>query len=402
MTAWRYLSADHVGAADGLAVDEAVTLGYTRDGHRRPPTLRLYTYRSHCALVGRYQHLDAEVRLDACRALGVDVNRRPTGGGAIVMGEGQLGVAISTFAPAERRPRQLLEEFSAGIVAGLARAGITAEFRGKNDLAVDGRKIAGLGLYLDGSGGLLFHASVLADLDVELMLAVLDIPAAKLGERAALAVNERVTTISRETGRPWDGARLRPVVAEGIAAELGVELVPGELDPAERHRADQLVASRYGTAEWAREYSPRTDATATATLRLGAGTARVYLASHDRTVKSLLFTGDFNSVPAPLVAIEEQLRWKRLEAAVVEEVVTRCLAGHPEVAEPTAVTAAILAAAERAGQGPGAGGGAGGGAAAESAGDRDPAGDAEPDGEQPLSAPERVGSCYFPEVVDAL
>ena len=47
--------------------------------------------------------------------------------------------------------------------------GIAASFRGKNDLEVAGRKIAGLGIHRDASGGLLFHASLLLDLDVALM-----------------------------------------------------------------------------------------------------------------------------------------------------------------------------------------------------------------------------------------
>ena len=53
---------------EGLALDEALMASYARGEPRRPPTLRLYTYRTHCALIGRYQNLDAEVDLAACRA----------------------------------------------------------------------------------------------------------------------------------------------------------------------------------------------------------------------------------------------------------------------------------------------------------------------------------------------
>lgn len=365
---WRYLGDDAVPAGYGLAFDEAMTAGYTRDTQDLPPTLRLYTYRSHCALVGRYQHLAAELDLAACGRRGVEVNRRPTGGGAIIMGAGQLGVAVATRAPGEQRPKELLERFSAGIVEGLAALGIRASFRGKNDLAVSGRKIAGLGLYLNGSGGLLFHASVLADLDVQLMLEVLRIPAAKLADKAVAAVEERVTTVTRQLGEAWDGDRLREVVAGGFREALGLELVPGEPASYELELTASLVRDRYGSPEWWNEYSPRSDATATATMRLPSGLVRLYLACSDRTVKSILFTGDFNAVPAALLAIEENLRWKRLHRDVVDEVVRRCLDGHTDVAEPEAVAGAIMEAAERASH-------------------------------PPSSAPERSGSCYFPEVM---
>ena len=366
MTAWRLLADTGVGAAEGLACDEALTAGYGRDLAPKAPTLRLYTYRSHCALVGRYQHLEAEVDLGACERTGTQVNRRPTGGGAIVMGAGQLGVAVATRAPAEERPRDLLQRFSEGIVAGLERVGVTARFRGKNDLEVGGRKIAGLGLYLDGSGGLLFHSSVLADLDVAFMLEVLRIPAAKLGDRAVASVGERVTTVTRETGVPWDGSTLAAEVAAGFASALGIDLEPGELTGAERELTDRLVAERYGTSGWMHEYSPRSDATATATARLGVGLVRLYVALNGDTIKSLLFTGDFNAVPAPLVAVEEALRWKRMDRPVVDGAVRRCLSGHPEIGSPDTVVDAILEAGARLSA-------------------------------PPVAAPVRDGSCYFPE-----
>ena len=173
--------------------------------------MRLYSYRDHCALVGRYQTLEAEVDLAACRRTGTEVSRRLTGGGAIVMGSGQLGIAYVDRAPAGQRPRETIEELSAALAAGCARLGITASFGGKNDLEVGGRKIAGLGLYVDPAGAMLFHASVLADLDVAFMLQVLQIPAAKLADRAGAAVSERITTVSVETGVRHDAATIRPV-----------------------------------------------------------------------------------------------------------------------------------------------------------------------------------------------
>ena len=183
MERWRYLADDGTGAAEGLALDEALMSSHVRTAAPAPPVLRLYTYESHAALCGRFQHLEAEIDIAACRQTGTAFNRRPTGGGAIVRGAGQLGVAVTTRAPVSERPKATLLRFSEGVVAGLAKVGIDASFGGKNDLKVDGRKIAGLGLYVDAAGGLLFHASVLADLDIPFMLRVLDIPAAKLATR---------------------------------------------------------------------------------------------------------------------------------------------------------------------------------------------------------------------------
>ena len=370
--AWRYLTDDGVEAAAGLALDEAMLAGYARTADPAwPPTLRLYSYRSHCALVGRYQHLEAEVDLDACRRTGTGWSRRPTGGGAIVMGAGQLGVAVATRAPADVNPRALLGRYAEGIVAGLAELGIEATFAGKNDLSVAGRKIAGLGLYLEPEGGLLFHSSVLADLDVPFMLDVLNIPAAKLGDKAVAAVEERITTVSRETGRTVDGAGIREVIATGFAKALGVELRPGATTPAEEARAAVLQKERYADEAWCNESSPQPDATATSVFKTPEGLVRCYLAVHGPTIKSALFTGDFNTVPEPLARFEASLRWARLEEATLERLAAAaCPDGTGLGVPPSELVKAVLSAGERAAQHSGA-----------------------------LSAaPVRPsGSCYFPE-----
>ena len=350
MQTWRLLTHVGVGAAAGLALDEAMLAGYSRDGDPSwAPTLRLYTYRSHCALVGRYQHLEAEVDLDACRRTGTGWSRRPTGGGAIVMGAGQLGVAVATRAPAEQNPRELLGRYAEGIVAGLAELGIEATFAGKNDLTVGGRKIAGLGLYLAPGGGLLFHSSILADLDIPFMLDVLNIPAAKLGDKAVAVVAERITTVTRETGRTVDGIDIREVIASGFAKALGIELQSGTTTAAEEACAAVLEAERYGSEAWCFEHSPQPDATATSVFKTPEGLVRCYLALHGPTIKSALFAGDFNTVPEPLARFEASLRWARLEEATLEKLAaSSCPDGTGLGVPPSDLVKAVLAAGERA------------------------------------------------------
>jgi len=368
MTPWRYLVDDGAGAAEGLALDEALMVSHARTAEPAPPVLRLYTYADHAALCGRFQHIEAELDLEACARTGTSYNRRPTGGGAIVMGAGQLGVAVTMRAAADQRPKAMLLRFSEGVVAGLAKLGVGAAFGGKNDLKVDGRKIAGLGLYLDADGGLLFHASVLADLDIPFMLDVLDIPAAKLGDAAAEAVEARVTTVTRELGKPWTGALLRDAVADGFSEALGVELAPSHASPAERALAEALVADKYTADEWLFARTPQADATATALLKTPAGLVRLYVALQGDIIKSALFTGDFNDIPDPIVAFEQELKWARHDRATVETAARRAFrSGTGLDVEPAALIETVLSAAGRAQQ------------------------------RESVAAPARDGSCYFPE-----
>jgi lipoate-protein ligase A len=368
VTPVRYLVDDEVGAAEGLALDEALMAAHHRRGEDAPTALRLYTYRSHAALCGRFQNLEAEIDVAACQRTGTDFNRRPTGGGAIVMGSGQLGVAVATSAPTAERPKQLLMRFSEGIVAGLARLGIEAVFGGKNDLVVDGRKVAGLGLYLDGAGGLLFHSSILADLDIPFMLEVLDIPAAKLGERAVGAVEERVTTVGREVGRTVAADELRAEIAAGFASALGWALEPSAAGDEERAIAADLRATKYDTAEWLFQRAPRSDGTGSAMVKTPEGLVRLYVALQGDTIKSALFTGDFNQIPDPLSRFESALKWSRLDEGLVSRLAAEaCSDGTGLGVEPSVLVGAVMAA----------------GANAE---------------RKETAAPQRDGSCYFPEM----
>lgn len=367
MEKWRLLADDEASAARGLAVDESLMRAHRRDLEPSEPTLRLYTYASHCALVGRYQNLEAEIDIEACEKTGTSVGRRPTGGGAIVMGAGQLGVAVTARAPSGQ-PKELLKAYAAAIVRGLEELGITASFRGKNDLEVSGRKIAGLGLYVDDHGALLFHSSILADLDISFMLKVLRIPAAKLGDKAVNAVSERVTTVARETGEVWTGSALREVIATGFEKEFGIALAPGSLTPAEEAEASALGSDKYAHPDWILQRSPSADLQGSALLKTPEGLMRVYLSLENGAIKNLLFTGDFNEFPDVLMRIEAALRWVRLDADRVKAVVDRACGGDEAFNVTSAqIVQAILEAGQRASA-------------------------------RQAAHPERQGSCYFPEV----
>jgi len=319
---WRYLTSDSVGAAEGLATDEALMAGFGREATSAyAAALRLYTYRPHCALVGRYQSVADEVDLEFCAAHGVEVGRRPTGGGAIIMGSGQLGVAICARARADEPPRDALRGYADGVIAGLAALGVEAQFRSKNDLEVGGKKIAGLGLHLDSHGGLLFHASVLVGLDVELMLRILRIPGAKVADKGVSKVADRITTLERELGTSTTAAEVRECFAAGLARAFDADLVADTLTEAEESLNAQRVESRYANPEWTFERSARSDTTGSALLKTPEGLLRIHAGLHGEMIKSILLAGDFNTLPPGVARLERALKWCRADRQTIGEMV---------------------------------------------------------------------------------
>ena len=343
MLNWRLITDDGVSASFGLAADDCLA---SRVGAgESQPTLRLYTYRSHCALVGRFQNLENEVHRAYCEANGITLNRRPTGGGAIIMGADQLGVALvlpgrgpsTSFDSAQdrgsgrgddsySRARELMAQFSAGMINGLQALGVAASFRRKNDIEVKGRKIVGLGIYRAPSGGLLFHASLLVGLDIPLMLRVLKTPFEKISDKEMATVADRVTTVRREIGREISVDEVRARVAEGYAAAFGVLLMPGDFSAEERTVIAALERERYLTDAWVFQTTAVPDTMGAAKIKTPSGLIDVRVTLAGGVIKALFIGGDFFAAEGAVADLEASLRWRSAEPGAVAETLAQAYA----------------------------------------------------------------------------
>jgi lipoate---protein ligase len=328
MNEWRLIADDGVSASFGLATDEC--LAHRIGTGTSQPTLRLYTYRSHCALVGRFQNIDNEINRAHCEANGIALNRRPTGGGAIIMGKDQLGIALCIPGREEdsyRHARELMVHFSAGIISGLETLGIQATFLGKNDVEVHNRKVAGLGVYRAPEGGLLFHASVLVDLDIALMLHILKTPFEKITDKAIATVAERVTTIRRECGSPIALDEIRASIADGYCRAFGVSLVPGDFLSDEQEAIGALEKNKYLTTDWVNQTTAIPDSFGSAKIKTPAGLLDVRATLVGDTIKAIFIGGDFFATEGAIADLEARLRW---HAASRERVRESLAAGYAE------------------------------------------------------------------------
>lgn len=344
----RYIEEDGVRADYGLAVDEWLLRHHGRPGME--PGLHLYTYRP-AALVGRFQNVAAEVNLEVCRQRGVAVGRRLTGGGAIAMGEGQLGLALA--APSERLgARAVPDVFRScckGILWGLEAFGVKAELAGKNDLSVGGRKIAGLAAAADEQGGVLFQASVLVDLDLELIRAVLRNPSPGDKEMPGADLGERLTSLRRETGREILLSQFRSAVRRGFEEAIGSEFEARSFDEEELESIHYLARARYGSMDWLFQRAACPALWGTGQGRTEAGLVRAYVTLREGTLDRVWITGDFFGHPEAVRELEDRLHGCPAEA----EPLSLVLEARPEAEIPlAAVLEAILdASADAAGRG---------------------------------------------------
>jgi lipoate-protein ligase A len=345
MTHWRLITDDGVSASFGLAADECLAERVGAGESRA--TLRLYTYRSHCALVGRFQNLDNEIHRDYCEAHGIALNRRPTGGGAIIMGADQLGIALTIPGCGDdsySHARERMAQFSQGIVNALQSLGVRANFRRKNDIEVNGMKIVGLGIYkahsqihrdsppsassVNRRSGLLFHASLLVGLDIPLMLHVLKTPFEKISDKEIATIADRVTTVRREIGREIELSDVRARVAEGYAAAFGVSFLHGDFTADERHAIAALERGKYLTAEWVNQTTSVRDALGSAKVKTPGGLLDVRATLAGNTLKAVFIGGDFFAAEAAIAELESSLRWHSADPDAVAARLAYAYAGR--------------------------------------------------------------------------
>lgn len=281
---------------------------------RIPDTIRFLRFPP-TALIGRHQVLAKEVKLAHCRARGVGVVRRITGGGAIYFDEGQLGWELvfhrSTLGIASLG--ELARAICEAAAAGLARLGVEAKYRPRNDIEVGGRKISGTGGFFD-EDTLFYQGTVLVDMNAADMVAALNVARAKLEKRSLDSAAQRVVTLKELLGRTPDIPAIQQALVTGFAERLGIAPAWGTISAEEEALAARHHDEEIGTDAFVHEIDdPEADAAVRSGSHTGpGGTVTAYLrlegAGEDR-VREALITGDFFVTPPRTVFdLEASLR----------------------------------------------------------------------------------------------
>lgn len=292
------------GARANIAFDQALIEAH-KDG-LIPDTIRFLRF-TPSALVGRHQNLAAELRLDWCRANRIEVARRVTGGGAIVMEPGILGWEL-VFSRGLFGPDSLAElaaKICTAAANGLRRIGVTASYRPRNDIEVAGRKIGGTGGFFDG-GTLFYQGTVLIECDLAAAMQPLALADAKRAKHGIAEAADRLTTVKTVlNGRVPAASAVEKALLAGFAEGLGIEPVARAIMDAEESLARRLHDGEFGMDAFVDGVAPFHGAdVVTGEQTLPGGTVRVYLkleGPRRNAVGRALFTGDFFVTPPRVI-----------------------------------------------------------------------------------------------------
>ncbi|MFP4657702.1 MAG: lipoate--protein ligase [Desulfonatronovibrionaceae bacterium] len=166
---------------------------------RNPPSI----------IVGRNQNARAEINEEYVRDHSIPVVRRLSGGGAVFHDLGNINFTL--ISRKQSRTGLDFKHFARPVVRALQGMGVPAEFDGRNDLAVAGKKISGNAQHV-WRDSVLHHGTLLFDSDVKDLTKALQPDELKFRDKAVKSVRSRVTNI-----RPY---LPKEVTIEGFMQDL--------------------------------------------------------------------------------------------------------------------------------------------------------------------------------------
>lgn len=140
-------------------------------------------------VIGRNQNAWKECRCTKLEGDGGKLARRLSGGGAVFHDLGNLNFTFIM----DRSLYDLHKQLQV-ILEGTKKLGINAEFTGRNDLTVDGKKFSGNAFYFEGNKAY-HHGTVMIDVDVEKVSAYLQVSKEKMASKGVNSVQSRVTNL---------------------------------------------------------------------------------------------------------------------------------------------------------------------------------------------------------------
>ncbi len=226
--------------AEHLACDE-VLLDAAASGELGE-TLRTFEVGPPAVVLGVGSRCRGEVRMDRCRARGVRVLRRHSGGAAVVLGAGCL--VYSLVLDLRKRPHlRSVRGSYAWILSRIARAlsgaGVEVGHAGVSDLVWRGSKVGGSSQRRVG-GFLLHHGTLLYDLDAGILDELLRRPPRQPSYRDGRNHGQFVVNL------PLRREELTNALREAFGTGHARARLPDGLAP----RLQELVAAKYASDRW--------------------------------------------------------------------------------------------------------------------------------------------------------
>ena len=267
-----------------LAIEELLVAKHKQDS----PDLLLLWQNAPSVIIGRHQCTEEVIQTSFVADNSIPVVRRMTGGGAVYHDLGNLNFSFitSTVEPLTFEVKVFLEP----LLAALRQVGIEAQASGRNDLEVLGKKISGTSQLRLGQT-VLFHGTLLVNLDLAILDKALAVDPAKIHSKGVQSIAARVVNLSTIWPQGTTLENLKDALL--TATKSKASHLPQELEV----EAIELANKKYRTWDW--NYGASPPFTIAEHKRFPWGLVSLKVNVRKGLISSWQITGDFISLKDP-------------------------------------------------------------------------------------------------------
>lgn len=196
-------------------------------------------------IIGRHQNIVAQINMKAVDEYQTKIARRMTGGGAVYHDLGNLNYTyITSYKDGNTVDFRV---FANPVINALKQYGVHAELSGRNDILVDKKKISGTAQAGIGNR-LLFHGTIMYDVNVEVLSKVLHVDREKIRGKGVDSVTGRVTNLKSYLPENVDITELKKGILHSFLQDDKLtELI---LDENAKKEVLSYEQNQYGTEKW--------------------------------------------------------------------------------------------------------------------------------------------------------
>ncbi|HEY8436526.1 MAG TPA: lipoate--protein ligase [Haloplasmataceae bacterium] len=143
-------------------------------------------------IIGRNQNTIEEINLEYVEKYNIHVVRRTSGGGAVYHDLGNINYTFMTKSLKDNLNNY--RKFTEPVIKALRHFGVPAEFSGRNDIVVEGKKISGNAQSYY-KNKMFHHGTILFDSDLDRVNKVLTVKKEKIESKGIKSIRSRVTNI---------------------------------------------------------------------------------------------------------------------------------------------------------------------------------------------------------------
>lgn len=268
-------------------------------------------------IIGRNQNTIEEINTNYVEDKGIKVVRRLSGGGAVYHDEGNLNFSFITAN--DGKSFSNFKKFLEPIIEALAKLGVNAEVKGRNDILVGDRKISGNAQFAT-LGKIFTHGTLLFNSNIDEVVNALNVRKDKIESKGKKSVRSRVANISEFMQEEMNMGDFRANILCSIFDVQSVEEVSYyHLNDEDWVKIHQISKERYANWDW--NYGKSPQSTAVFSKRFPVGVIDLHVVIEKGILEEVKIFGDFFGV-GEVTDIENILRGLKYDREILREALT--------------------------------------------------------------------------------